>query len=172
MPIAKHKKHLTGVISPQPISSPHGCQGFTLIEVISTLMLIGILAAIAISRAHSTVDVDVATATAMLKTHLRYAQTKAMNSDESWGISFTVAPYGLQNASGVAEPLPTDPNEAGNFPAEITLTPSVNPVMFDNRWGYPADNTGTVLAADCTITVSKGDASQTVTVTKNTGFVP
>ena len=135
--------------------------GFTLIEVIAVLLLIGILAAIAIGReANSGNQADVYGATEVLKNHLRYAQSTAMNANVSWGLNFSGSSYTLQNAGGSATAfLP------GDIPSGIGYASSVNPVMFDNHWGSPG-------AATITITVAKGGFSQTVTVTKNTGFIP
>ncbi len=136
-------------------------KGFTLIEVIAVLLLIGILTVIAVGREiNSGNQADVYGATEVLKNHLRYAQSTAMNSDVSWGLNFSGSSYTLQNAAASATaPLP------GDIPNGISYAPSVNPVLFDNRWGSPG-------AATITVTVSKGGFSQTVTVTKNTGFIP
>ncbi|MDA8417443.1 MAG: prepilin-type N-terminal cleavage/methylation domain-containing protein [Desulfobacteraceae bacterium] len=149
---------------PPPVSTKSlatlTASGFTLIEVISVLLLIGILTVIAIGReANSGNQADVYGATEVLKNHLRYAQSTAMNSDVSWGLNFSGSSYTMQNASASTAPLP------GDIPTGISYTPSVNPVLFDNRWGSPG-------AVTITITVSKGGFSQTVTVTKNTGFIP
>jgi len=138
----------------------YGQQGFTLIELIAVFLLLSIMAAIAVS--HSTdfgLEADLRGATEVVKGHLRYAQTKAMNSDVSWGINFAGSTYTLQNASSATAALP------GEVPQDMTFASTVNPVMFENRWGSPG-------SATITVTVSKGGSSQTVTVTRNTGFIP
>ena len=140
-------------------------KGFTLIETIAVLLLLGILAAIAVSRSSNFgAEADVVGASEVVKNHLRYAQTKAMNADVSWGINFDGSTYTLQNASGVEATLP------GDLPQGMAFTATI--VMFDHRWGSPVDNTDTPLTDDVTITISKTGASpQKITVTKNTGFI-
>lgn len=61
--------------------------GFTLVEVIAVLILLGVLGAVVASRArqsHAELDGQAAA----LATHLRYAQTLAMNTGRTWGIRF------------------------------------------------------------------------------------
>jgi len=54
--------------------------GFTLIEIISVLVVLGLLVAVVVSRM-TNYDTEVRMGTDVLKEHLRYAQTKAMNKD-------------------------------------------------------------------------------------------
>lgn len=149
---------IEGIDSPYP---PHFCdKGFTLIEVIAILLLMGILSAIAVTRSSNFgADTDVRAATEVVKNHLRYAQTKAMNSNVSWGLNFSGSTYTLRDANNVSASLP------GDLPQGMAFASTVNPLMFENRWGSPGNTT-------ITVTVSKGGSSQTITVTKNTGFIP
>lgn len=142
------------------VPPPTDDQGFTLIEVIAILLLMGILAAVVVSRSgDGTTQAEVAGAVETVKGHLRYAQATAMNSDLAWGITFATSTYTLKNTNNVTATLP------GELPTGMTFASSINPVMFDNRWGSPSTTT-------ITITVSKGSVSQAITVTKNTGFIP
>lgn len=135
-------------------------RGFTLIEVIAVLLVMGVMAAMAVGRSsNSSSQADVLGATETVKNHLRFAQSTAMNSDLSWGINFSGSSYTLRDANNVSGTLP------GDIPQGMTFASSVNPVMFDNRWGSPGTTT-------ITVTVSKGGNSQTITITRNTGFIP
>jgi MSHA pilin protein MshC len=131
-----------------------------MVEIIAVLVLVGILAAIVFRHGNdSGVEAELSGAAEVVKSHLRFAQTKAMNSDVSWGVNFTGASYTLQNASAVTALLPTE------VPQGVTFAATVNPLLFDNRWGSPGP-------AEITVTVSMGGTNRTFTVTANTGFIP
>lgn len=140
--------------------APADQAGFTLIEVIAVFILMGVLAAMAISRSlDATGEAEVAGATEVVKNHLRYAQVRAMNADLAWGLNFAGSSYTLRDANGATASLP------GDLPQGMTFVASVNPVMFEKRWGSPG---GTTIL----VTVTKGAVSRTITVTRKTGFIP
>ncbi len=61
-------------------------QGFTLIEVIAVLVIIGILSVVALSKMNDK-NTDFYAIESSLKAHLRYAQSKAMYSESTvWGL--------------------------------------------------------------------------------------
>lgn len=63
-------------------------KGFTLIEVVAVLILLGILSAVIVSRMGMN-NVDLVAVEAGLKGHVRYAQSMAMNSHGTvWGVRF------------------------------------------------------------------------------------
>jgi prepilin-type N-terminal cleavage/methylation domain-containing protein len=164
--------------------------GFTLLEIIAVLAVMAILTAIAISRA-TNFDAEVQGGADTLKTHLRYAQTMAMNTNPSaglnvWGMNYNAGTNQYWMFQG------TDPNSNIIFlpddeqyvsgdrkinlnSKKITLTGSF-PVYFDNRGipytAYTNPTTNTPLAANLTITVSGGSTTVNVTVTPFTGYVP
>jgi MSHA pilin protein MshC len=144
-----------------------GERGFTLVEFIAVILLLSVLSLIVITSSNNAgVEAEVAGATEVLKNHLRYAQTKAMNAQLSWGLNFSSSTYTMRDANGGSAIPP------GDLPQGMAFAASLNPVMFDNRWGSPVDSSNVPIATNITITVSKGGVSRTITVTRNTGFIP
>ncbi len=141
--------------------------GFTLIEIIAVLILLAIVAAVA-TFAGGTADTKVAAATALMKSHLRFAQVRAMNDTNTWGIGLGSTSYTLQTGGTTAAiNLPGTDSPTMNLASGLTL--SVNPssitaVTFDS-WGSPGPTT-------ISISISDGANSRTITVTRKTGFIP
>lgn len=139
--------------------------GFTLVEVIAILILLGILSAVAASRFMDTGAADVRAAADTLKSHLRYAQIRAMNSNVTWGIDFAANSYTLmQNGAASATRFPGTSSGTVTLGSGLAVSSTVDPITFSQR-GSPG-------ATTATITVSKGGNSTTITVTKKTGFIP
>lgn len=132
------------------MSRAHSQRGVTLFELTLVLVLVGILAAVAISR-RSTTDTDAFADGEALKGALRNARTRAMADIVSW--TFTVAGQtGTLDRNGVAKSTITF--ETAGVAAGATT--------FDYR-GQP---TGTLSYAVA------GYSGSPVTVTTGTGFVP
>lgn len=149
-------------------------RGFTMIEFIVVLLVIGLLSAFAMSRYSSTATYSLKTQTEVIKNHLRYAQTRAMNSNDYWGINFAGSSYTFFCSANPSSPvlLPGEDSSTVTIPAGITTTVGV--VVFDT-WGKPyIDAAGTsIQTGNRNITVSlTGEPSETITITENTGFVP
>lgn len=162
--------------------------GFTLFEVITVLLILGILSAIVINR-WTNLDVEVYTGMDALKTHLRYAQTQAMNRDPNssgntvMGITYdsSANQYWLFRGTNTSDILLL-PDDAQFATADrkinlnlkkIKLTGNF-PIYFDDR-GIPYSSyPNTPLASAQTISVSgiSGSPSLNVTITSRTGFVP
>ena len=146
--------------------------GFTLIEVIAVLVIIAIVAAVAISKGISTSKVSVTSEANILKTHLRFAQIKAMGATVSWGINISSGSYTLQSNGATATiNLPGETSPTHTFSGGVTATaPATNPITFSTL-GIPVNSTGNNLTANLTITLAQGSSTQTVTVTQYTGFL-
>lgn len=144
-------------------------RGFTLIEVISVLVIIAVLAAVAVSRVISTKEISAITERDILKSHLRYAQLRALSDDKSWGISCSGTTYTLlrdgktymllEDNSIVPIKLPGE--DSAVFESKNDITFNCGTITFDD-WGSPG--TG----ASFEVTPGGG----TITVTANTGFIP
>jgi len=155
------------------VRTAFGKGGFTMIEAIVVLVILGIFAAVVAVRMSGTGAYDLASQVEVVKGHLRYAQTRAMNSNlVVWGINFTDSThYYLFQGAAPTTPvlLPGEDSATIDLPAKksgLTITPVR--ITF-NEFGSPCDASGTPLtAADATVTTNGG----TITVTKNTGFIP
>ncbi|HOG17384.1 MAG: hypothetical protein A4E73_00854 [Syntrophaceae bacterium PtaU1.Bin231] len=138
-------------------------RGFTLVEVIVVLLVIGVIAAVAVSRVLTTQQ-DLVVQTDIVKTHLRFAQMKALNDDTAtWGIAFAGGSYTLQrNGAAAAINLPTENSSTRSFPSGTTVTTPVT-VSFDS-WGSPGPS-------DVSITLSGDSGTSTIILAANTGFI-
>jgi len=156
-------------------------RGFTMIEIIAVLVILGIITAVAISRGTATDAVKVQAEVDILKSQLRYAQYLAMNDVSStttgyvlWGINIGTSSYELVKYVGGVKVTPTPfnlPNESSpthSFASPITATAATALVLFD-EWGSPC-TTALVKLPIVTITLNPG--SQSIAITPETGFIP
>jgi len=165
-----------------------------MIEIIAVLLIISIVAVVVISQIGSN-DYQFYGQASLLRGHLRYAQTKAMNSSPAtaggvvtWGIKCDGASYWLfrgtnpDNASNIFM-LPDDTANDINGDRKLELSakkisvPAFT-VFFDSRGipysSYTDSSVNTPLAADLSVVVTPaGKASPTmaITITTFTGFV-
>jgi MSHA pilin protein MshC len=157
------------------VRTAFGKGGFTMIEAIVVLVILGIVSAVVAVRMSDTSAYDRASQLEAVKGHLRYAQTRAMNSNlVVWGIHFDSATtyYLFQGAGSTTWVLlPGEDSARIDLPAKksgLTITPVR--ITF-NEFGSPCAASGTPpapLTADATVTTNGG----TITVTQNTGFIP
>ncbi len=153
--------------------------GFTLIELVIVLIVMSIVAVFIASRA-ATGGNDLIAETEKLKSSLRYTQTRAMNDSKLWGIHIPDAgSYVLYMDNKDAnqmlpgkEPGSLPPPQTHWLPSTVTITSGVGTTYNFNQWGTPVDASGLAVAANQSITLSDGAATSTITITKNTGFIP
>jgi prepilin-type N-terminal cleavage/methylation domain-containing protein len=137
--------------------------GFTLLEVVLVLVIAGIIGVVVASRFVG-VDTNMVVQTDVVKTHLRYAQIRAMSSNAIWGINFQGTTYSFFKNGNTADTV--------YFPGEESLTidlpsgKSASEIVSFDSWGKPhTDAAGLVPRASLAV----GDLA--VIVTENTGFV-
>ena len=150
--------------------------GFTFIEMIVVLVLMGIIAAGVLVRSMDTDQIDLAAQVAKIRNHIRYAQAMALKrSDKIWGIKCDGS-----NAYWFFEG--TDPDDSASqlpLPGEINsqillsdikVTMSEFTLLFD-RYGIPyKDNLSTKVdnsSNSLSITIS----GVTLSVTPETGLI-
>ena len=151
--------------------------GFTILEVVTVLAILGIISALAVSTISINMD-DTKRDEQLnvLKTHLRYAQARAMNSSSEWGIKFDTTNSKYWLFKGTAQTtkirLPGEEKKVGAedklvIMSNLTITSIVDFVAF-NTLGSPVDADGNLVNTDIIITTS-GEA---ITIKANTGFIP
>jgi MSHA pilin protein MshC len=153
--------------------------GFTPLEVLVVLIIIGIISMIVVGRSDIG-QTDLMAQTEVIKSHIRYAQSRSMNSDKIWGIRCdAIGPSYWLFVDGD----PDDINHQRKLPGEesytvdlsqykLTLTTAT--LSFDTRGRPCDDDDGTQpLVNDLSLTLSANDgATTTIRITRNTGFIP
>lgn len=165
--------------------------GFTLIELVIIMLILVIVAAAVIPSIGDTTGMRMSATARKVQSDIAFAQSLAMTGGQRYRVYFNLAPA---PAAGYAVVNNTDGDanwgEAGEFARDPvgggTLSVTLNTgdyagvtisavgfsgsfVEFDTL-GRPYDNLG-LLAAGNTVTMAGGSATQTVTVTQQTGRV-
>jgi len=132
-------------------------KGFTLIEIVSTLVIIGVLAAVATTRFIDTSSISARGAAEMIQADIRYAQETAMTEHISKSVIFSTgsSAYTFSPASGM------DPS--GELPSGVTI--GNNFTVTFNSLGEPTAGGGS------SVSISANSQDKTISVTNYTGKV-
>lgn len=147
-----------------------GQSGFTLVETIAVLLVLGIVTAVVLTKSFSLSEVNETTAIDQLKTVMRYAQIRSMSvSGGGWGISYGGNVYTLFNNKSTASTV-TIPGEDGStatLPAGTTFA-AAGTLCF-REFGEPsADLCATEASGNLSVSVG----TKTITVYHKTGYIP
>lgn len=170
---------------PPNSESPVGQKGFTLIETVAMLLILGILAVVAIPRLGNMTGTRASATARKVQSDIAYAQNLAMTRNLPHRVYFNAAPA---PASGYAVVNDTDGDgnwgEAGEFAIDPTNSTGNLSVTLNagNYAGVTISggsfagtfvhfNTLGVPTAGGTVTVSGGGVPQTVAVQPETGNV-
>jgi prepilin-type N-terminal cleavage/methylation domain-containing protein len=158
--------------------------GFTIVEMIVVLLLMGILAATVLGRGVSTGTLDLNSATEKLRNQIRYAQAQAMKrSDTVWGVKSSGSEYWVFRNTNPDIPANEFRVPGGDYPAtgnrisETNLGAAATDfTIFFDRIGkpytaYTSPTVNTALSSSLTITLSSGSESRAIRITPETGFV-
>lgn len=154
--------------------------GFTLVEVIAVVVVMGILAAMVAPRFILT-DLSAGQLATLVRGHMRYAQLRAMDNEAIWGIRYTAATntYTLFEMVGNTETQRAFP---GDTDIGVVLTdegftiPTGDFIFSFDRRGQPYTDAGatTLLAANATVTLTDADDNAdtvNLIVHEGTGYV-
>ncbi|MDF1593781.1 MAG: type II secretion system protein [Desulfobacterales bacterium] len=145
-------------------------RGFTWIELLVVMVILAIISAVVAGSLMSS-DTELIARTEVIKTHLRYAQTRSMNSNTVWYIQLSGNSYFLSK-KGDGNPilLPGGDSPTITLPSGMSVTSGT--VSFDGL-GKPCTDADAQIAqaADRTLTVTDGSGSRSIIITKNTGFI-
>ena len=146
--------------------------GFTIIELVTVIALLGILAGIAIVSMGDPQGFQSMAEAEALKANLRFTQSKAMSDlpGNVWSLNITAANYTIQRNGGVPNPpvnLPGSDSGTYTLPNGLMITAGIDLIRFNFR-GQPIAANGS-LVAPLSITVC---GALPITVTQDTGFIP
>ncbi|MCP3999930.1 MAG: prepilin-type N-terminal cleavage/methylation domain-containing protein [Gammaproteobacteria bacterium] len=131
-------------------------EGFTMIELTMTIVIAGIMAAIALPRFGNISDIDVYNAARQAKSDIRYTQELAMGKYRETTITFT-SDGNTYTITGDVQPRRLPTRSKAIFDAGSTLE------FIFNAYGEPITGGGGAL------TISSGGFTKQITVSNITG---
>lgn len=144
-------------------------RGVTLIEIIVVLVILGVLTAVAVPRIIDIGTDDVAVEDS-IRAHLRYAQSRAMNTDDIMGIAFSGSSYQFMNFDdNTALILPNEDSTTVTLPSGYS-TVSVS-IGFNNQGVPYLYSSGSYTKMTTSRQISADTSKFSVSVTPYTGFV-
>lgn len=150
-------------------------RGFSLIELVTVLVLVAILAVFAAPRLFTIQTITLPAVAAQLMANIRYTQSLSMSQGQRYRINFTATTYQISDMAGTPIVQPVTASTAPISVAPATLTgfnpPLTNSYLaFDTR-GVPFTSATTALASIATITLTSGSEVSNVIVAPETGRV-
>ncbi len=155
-------------------SKAHSRQGFSLIEVVAVLALLGIVAA-GYKRILPDFNIDLSKETDRLTSHVRNAQVRAQADTYEWRVVFTdatsyqIGPVVLPGPGFTPRVIPESGQLQGLLKNGVTASPGFM-VRFDS-WGRPLNDAGVPFSSNKTVTLRAGAETQSFTILAHTGLI-
>lgn len=144
--------------------------GFTLIETITVLLIVGILASVVLSRGAS-LNSDLPARVGEVRSQLRYLQLMTMKKGINLALTCDGTSYWAHNSTNASLPLPGESSATISL-ADKKMQMSAFTISYD-AFGIPYSGSPlTKLTNNATISITAGGKTGTLTVTPETGFVP
>uniref|UniRef100_B8DPT0 Uncharacterized protein n=1 Tax=Nitratidesulfovibrio vulgaris (strain DSM 19637 / Miyazaki F) TaxID=883 RepID=B8DPT0_NITV9 len=144
--------------------------------MVAVLVIMAVITAVAAARIFEQTPLELGGIEASVRSHLRYARTRSMNSDQVFGvqiISTTTYAIFRNGNTGTRVILPGQP-DTGIITLEggATFTTGATIISFD-AWGRPCSNAaGTTLrTANTTVTLGYLGQTASIVVVRNTGYL-
>lgn len=149
--------------------------GFSLLELVTVLAIVGILAVFIAPRMNATQGITLSAAAAQLAASIRYTQSLSMSRGQRFRINFAAGAYQITDMGGAPIVQPMTASTAAVSVSPATLG-GFNPpltggyVAFDGK-GAPYIDATTPLPGAAAITITSGSDAATVVIAPETGYV-
>jgi MSHA pilin protein MshC len=159
-----------------PLFSERGrSSGFSVLELVLVLVMVGVLAVFAAPRMFTAQSITLPAGAAPMAAAIRYTQSLAMSRGQRYRINFAGGSYQITDMGGapIVQPLTASTAAVSIAPATLSgynppLTGSY--VAFDGK-GVPYVSATTTLAGTATITLTSGTEVASVAIAPETGHV-
>lgn len=151
--------------------------GFTLIELVTVIILVALLS-VSLLAYYRHSDTTLITQTQILKTHIRYAQARAMNTNTRWGIRYEISEnaYWLFQDPNIAEKIALPGQTTASVDLDLdglTISGSSDFSLTFDSWGRPVATDRSFTGRELVLYLNRGSTQgDPVTITENTGFIP
>jgi prepilin-type N-terminal cleavage/methylation domain-containing protein len=150
--------------------------GFTLVELVAVILILGVLAFSVVPRFLDKGSIDASAMAEQLANDIRYTQSLGMTSGQRNRINLTPTTYQITTSAGAPVAHPATGSTAAISLGNVSLS-GYNPpltnsyIAFDGK-GIPyTDVSGIVLAAPATITLNSAGNTRQIVVSPTTGRV-
>lgn len=158
-------------------------RGFTVIEVVIVMVIVGILAIVAIPQVMGTMSATrLNNAAQKLAADIRYAKEFALSRHNVYGVDINTSTntYEIFSWDGVNKTVINDPYTNAPMSTDLDLSTEYSGVTISaasideiriNAFGTPQDSLGTNLTSAATITLANGGLTRQVQITHETALV-